>query len=94
MAINYAERFERQIEQQFARELTSADMATNRRFNFIDAQTIKVPTVTLSGYKDHARDGSKNRGTVGNTFRAFTLTTTETLNSLLMKWMLMKLIRC
>jgi len=27
MSINYAERFERQIEQQFQRELTSADMA-------------------------------------------------------------------
>lgn len=74
MAINYAERFERQIEQQFQRELTSADMAANRRYNFIDAQTIKVPTITLSGYKDHSRDGSKNRGTVGNTFQAFTLT--------------------
>ncbi|MBS4534982.1 capsid protein [Clostridium sp. D2Q-14] len=74
MAINYAERFERQIEQQFQRELTSVDLAANRRYNFIDAQTIKVPTVTLSGYKDHARDGSKNRGTVGNTFQAFTLT--------------------
>ena len=43
--INYAERFERQIEQQFARELTSADMAANRRYNFIDAQTIRIPTV-------------------------------------------------
>lgn len=74
MSINYAERFERQIEQQFQRELTSADMAANRRYNFIDAQTIKVPTITLSGYKDHVRDGSKNRGTVGNTFQAFTLT--------------------
>jgi len=74
MSINYAERFERQIEQQFQRELTSADMAANRRYNFIDAQTIKVPTVTLSGYKDHLRDGSKNRGAVGNTYQAFSLT--------------------
>lgn len=74
MAINYAERFERQIEQQFARELTSADMAANRRYNFIDAQTIRVATVTLSGYKDHARNGSKNRGTVGNTYQSFSLT--------------------
>jgi hypothetical protein len=73
MSINYAERFERQIEQQFARELTSANIATNNRYNFIDAQTIKVPTIQLSGYKDHARDGSKNRGTVGNTYQAFTL---------------------
>jgi hypothetical protein len=74
MSINYAEKFERQIEQQFERELTSADMAANKRYNFIDAQTIKIPTVTLSGYKDHARDGSKNRGTVGNKFQAFSLT--------------------
>ena len=74
MAINYAERFERQIEQQFARELTSANIATNNRFRFIDAQTIRIPTVELSGYKDHARDGSKNRGTVGNTYQAMSLT--------------------
>ncbi|CAK7070097.1 hypothetical protein [Tissierella sp.] len=74
MAINYAERFERQIEQQFARELTSANIATNNRYRFIDAQTIRIPTVELTGYKDHARDGSKNRGTVGNRYQAFTLT--------------------
>jgi hypothetical protein len=74
MAINYAERFERQIQQQFQRELTSADMATNRSYSFIDAQTIKIPTVILTGYKDHARNGTKNRGTVGNTFEAHTLT--------------------
>lgn len=74
MSINYAQRFERQIEQQFERELTSADMAANKRYSFIDAQTIKVPTITLSGYKDHSRDGSKNRGVVGNTYQAFSLT--------------------
>ena len=74
MSINYAERFERQIEQQFARELTSANIATNNRYRFIDAQTIRVPTIQLSGYKDHAKDGSKNRGVVGNTYQAFTLT--------------------
>ena len=74
MSINYAGRFERQIEQQFARELTSANIATNNRYRFIDAQTIRIPTIQLSGYKDHARDGSKNRGTVGNTYQAFSLT--------------------
>jgi hypothetical protein len=73
MSINYAERFERQIEQQFARELTSANIATNNRYRFIDAQTIKIPTIQLSGYKDHERDGSKNRGTVGNTYQVFYL---------------------
>lgn len=74
MAINYAERFEREIQQQFQRELTSADMDINRSYRFIDAQTIRIPTIELSGYKDHARDGSKNRGVVGNTYQAFSLT--------------------
>lgn len=74
MAINYAERFEREIQQQFARELTSADLDANRTYRFVDAQTIKVPTITLTGYKDHARDGSKNRGIVSNTYQIMTLT--------------------
>lgn len=74
MAINHAERFERQIQQQFARELTSSALDTNRQYSFIDAKTIKVPTITLTGYKDHARDGSKNRGTVNNTYQTMTLT--------------------
>lgn len=73
MAINYAERFERQIQQQFARELTSSALDTNRQYSFIDAKTIKIPTIALSGYKDHTRDGSKNRGTVSNTYQAMTL---------------------
>ena len=74
MAINYAEQFRPEIEQQFARELTSGDLAANNKYKFIDAKTIKIPTLELTGYKDHARDGSKNRGTVGNTYEAFTLT--------------------
>lgn len=73
MAINYAEQFRPEIEQQFARELTSADLSANKKYKFIDAKTIKVATVTLSGYKDHARDGTKNRGAVGNTYQPFAL---------------------
>jgi len=73
MAINYAEQFRPEIEQQFSRELTSGDLAANKKFRFIDAKTIKVPTLELTGYKDHSRDGSKNRGVVGNTYEAFSL---------------------
>jgi len=73
ISINYAERFERQIQQQFARELTSSALDTNKQYSFIDAKTIKVPTITLTGYKDHVRDGTKNRGTVNNTYQTMTL---------------------
>ena len=73
MAINYAERFERQIQQQFARELTSSALDSNKQYSFIDAKTIKVPTITLTGYKDHLRDGSKNRGAVNTTYQPMNL---------------------
>lgn len=74
MAVNYAQAFQSQIEQKFATELTSADMAQNNKYKFINAQTVNVPTITLSGYKDHKRDGSKNRGKVGNEYQPMKLT--------------------
>lgn len=71
--INYAQRFESEIQQQYKRLSTSDALASNKKYRFIDAQTVNVPTVQLSGYKDHKRDGTVNRGTVGNTYQAFTL---------------------
>lgn len=72
--INYAERFERQIEQQYANELTSDALSRNKKYNFINAETIKIPTLALTGYKDHARDGSVNKGSVSNTYTPYVLT--------------------
>lgn len=66
---NYASKFLSQIEQQYTRELTSSALDRNKKFNFLNAKTVNVPTMVLSGYKDHARDGSKNRGTVNNTYQ-------------------------
>lgn len=71
--INYAETFEKNLEQQYARELTSADFALNNKYKFINAKTVNVPTLTLSGYKDHVRDGSKNRGTLSNIYTPYAL---------------------
>ena len=73
--INYAQSFEKEIEQKFAKELTSADMDLNKKkYKFINAQTINVPTISLSGYKDHKRDGTKNRGRAGNEYQPMKLT--------------------
>lgn len=73
MAINYAQSFESLIQQQYALGLTSADMDTNKAYSFLNAQTINVPTLQLSGYKDHSRAGTKNRGTVNNTYQPMAL---------------------
>lgn len=73
--INYAQSFEKEIEQKFTKELISADMDLNKKkYKFINAQTINVPTISLSGYKDHKRDGTKNRGRAGNEYQPMKLT--------------------
>jgi len=72
--INYATKFEKQIEQQYAKELTSSALATNKKYNFINAKTIQIPTLVLTGYKDHVRDGSVNKGSVSNTYLPYALT--------------------
>ena len=74
MSYNYAERFERQIENKYKHGLTSADMAANKKYKFIDAQTIKIPTIALSGYKDHKRNGDVNKGTITNDWTPYKLT--------------------
>lgn len=63
---DYAELFNRELQQKYARELTSYALTqSNPGIKFINAQTIKLPRMTVSGYKDH------NRATLG--FNAGTL---------------------
>ena len=47
---NYAEKFERELQQKYARELTSNSLFnSNPNVKFINAQTIKLPKITVSG---------------------------------------------
>jgi len=65
---NYAEKFERELQQKYARELTSNSLFnSNPNVKFINAQTIKLPKITVSGYRDHNRNTlGFNSGTVAN----------------------------
>lgn len=65
---NYAEQFSPILEQKYAQELTSYDLfQSNPQVKFIDAQTIKLPSITVSGYKDHNRKSiGFNAGEVSN----------------------------
>lgn len=64
---DYAETFERELQKKYSRELTSYALTqSNQNIKFINAQTIKVPTLSVSGYKDHTRGGAYNRGTIAN----------------------------
>lgn len=57
---DYAQRFESMLAQKYAAASKSdALFGSNPAVTFLSAQTIKLPRITVSGYKDH------NRGTVG-----------------------------
>ena len=65
---SYAEVFERELAQKYARELISNELTlSNPGIKFLNAQTIKIPKITVSGYKDHSRSGMGfNAGTITN----------------------------
>ena len=70
--VNYATQFERQLRQKYKRECLSDDLTTEK-VKFINAKTIKVPYLTLGGFKDHGRNGGFNRQNAKNDFMTFTL---------------------
>lgn len=63
----YATTFEGFLQQKYAKELCSDDLTkSNQQVKFINAQTIKLPRITVSGYKDHTRTPGFNAGTLAN----------------------------
>lgn len=64
---NYAEQFQSNLQKKYAVECKS-DLLTksNQDVKFLNAQVIKLPTLTLSGYKDHTRTPGFNSGTISN----------------------------
>lgn len=65
---NYATRFESMLAQKYAAASKSdALFHSNPAVSFLSAQTIKLPRLTLSGYKDHNRTTiGFNTGTISN----------------------------
>lgn len=64
---NYVTAFETQLQQKYARELTSSALTTDR-VRFVGAKEIKIPRLDLGGYKDHNRSGGWNRQSISNDF--------------------------
>lgn len=69
--INYAEQFSNFLAQKYEAESKSFALTqSNLVVTFINAQTIKLPRLTLSGYKDHTRTVGFNAGTISNDWEA------------------------
>lgn len=68
---NYAEVFTNLLQRKYAKELCSDALTkSNLGVKFINAQTIKLPRMTVSGYKDHTRTPGFNAGTLTNDWEA------------------------
>lgn len=66
---NYAEAFQQQLLKKYAKESCSDDLTkSNSGISFLNAQTIKLPNIAVSGYKDHTRTIGFNSGTVSNSW--------------------------
>lgn len=64
---DYAEAFEPILAQKYEKELCSDALTkSNSQVKFINAQTIKLPRITVSGYKDHTRTPGFNSGSLSN----------------------------
>lgn len=64
---DYATTFTDLLQQKYAKELCSDALTqSNPQVKFLNAQTIKLPRMTVSGYKDHTRSAGFNSGTLSN----------------------------
>ena len=72
--INYAEQFSQFLVQKYEAEMRSYGLTqSNPQVQWLNAKTIKLPVVTLSGYKDHTRTIGFNAGNLTNTWETKTL---------------------
>lgn len=68
---DFATTFTDFLQQKYAKELCSDALTqSNQQVKFINAQTIKLPRMTVSGYKDHTRTPGFNMGTLSNDWEA------------------------
>jgi len=69
--INYAEQFSQFLVQKYEAEMRSYGLTqSNPQIQWLNAKTIKLPVITLSGYKDHTRSIGFNSGNLANTWEA------------------------
>lgn len=72
--INYADQFSQFLVQKYEAEMRSYGLTqSNPQVQWLNAKTIKLPVIALTGYKDHTRSIGFNQGDLTNTWEAKTL---------------------
>lgn len=72
MAINYAQKYQTELDQ-VIKQSTLTNVLETPNVNWLSAKTFHVPSVAVSGFKNHSRNGGFNRGTVDVTHEPYTL---------------------
>lgn len=71
-AINYAVQYQTELDQVLT-QATLTNALETPNVNWLGAKTFHVPTVGVSGYQNHSRNGGWNRGDVTVTHEPYTL---------------------
>lgn len=71
-AINYAEQYQTELDQVLVQSMLTNELETPN-VNWLGARTFHVPTVGVTGYQNHSRNGGWNRGDVTVTHEPYTL---------------------
>lgn len=71
-SINYAVKYQRELDQMLKQGALTSRLETPQ-VNWLNAQTFQVPSLSVSGFKQHSRNGGFNRGDVTATHEPYTL---------------------
>lgn len=72
--LEYASVFSNVLKELYGQELTCNDLFnSNTDIQIVNGKDIKIPTLSVSGYKDHTRGGRFNSGTYSNGYETKTL---------------------
>ena len=72
--LEYATIFSNVLRELYGQELTCDDLYhSNSDIKIVNGKDIKIPKLSVSGYKDHTRGGSFNSGTFSNGYETKTL---------------------
>lgn len=71
-AINYAEKYTQELDQVLTQSMLSNRLETPN-VNWMGAKTFHVPSLSVTGYQNHSRNGGFNRGDVTATHEPYTL---------------------
>jgi hypothetical protein len=72
LAINYAEKYQTELDQ-VIKQTTLTSLIETPNVNWMGARTFHVPSLGVSGYQNHSRNGGFNRGTIDVTHEPYTL---------------------